>query len=179
MELAWCIAETDDLYDPGHLFNGTLAIKHYSTSEGITWGVQAGSRGSNDFQHLPKGVIGFLFQRKDPKELNEAGRRRFGFSIDPQKSCVTQDDIFATFGRDYWISPAPIKVPGVAPPGSASPRTGKAIAIYGLFYKSPRLFKGDSSGAVYFDFDYYECANYVRIQRDLDFITFRQRENHK
>ncbi|MGF6528376.1 hypothetical protein [Variovorax sp. PvP013] len=172
VELVWCIAETDELYDPGHLFSRTLGIKNYKTSEGITWGVQAAA-GAEENAHLPKGMLSFLFMRKNPEGLKELGDRYLSIVLEPKVSCVRMEDVAAIFGKDSWLSAVPISVPNRSSNGL--PRS-TAIATsnpYGIFYKSPRLFMRDPSGLVDFDFRYEECVKHISIQRKLDLISYR------
>lgn len=178
VELAWCIAETDDLYDPDHLFYETLGIKNYGASEGITWGVQAAA-GTSESRHLPNGIGDFFFQRKSPKGLNEPGSRYLSFDINPQKSCLRMADIAATFGEDFWLSAIPISVPAPALAGASPTLQKPKLNPYGIFYKSPRLFMRDASGAVSFYFQYGECAVQVTLQRGLDLLTYRQLQERK
>jgi len=173
VELAWCIAETDNLYDPDHLFHETLGIRDYGTSEGITWGVKAGA-GANKNKDLPKGIGDFFFTRKSPKGLNEPGNRYLSFDVDPRKSCVRMADIAATFGEDYWLSAVPISVPAPALAGASPSLQELKPNPYGIFYKSPRLFMRDASGSVNFDFRYGECVVHIDLQRSLDLVTYRR-----
>jgi hypothetical protein len=112
VELAWCIAETDELYDPDHLFHETLGIKNYSTSEGINWGLQAGANGKENAK-LPGGVR-FLFMRKTPKGPNEPGDRYLSISMDYRNACVRMKDIAPTFGEYSWSMAVPIIIPSPA-----------------------------------------------------------------
>ena len=178
VELAWCIAETDDLYDPDHLFHETLGIKNYGTSEGITWGVQAAA-GTNERRHLPQGIGDFFFQRKSPKGVSEPGSRYLSFDINPQKSCVRMTDIAATFGEDFWLSAIPISVPSPAVTGTSPSIQKPKLNPYGIFYRSPRLFMKDASGAASFYFRHDECVVQVTLQRGLDLVTHRQFQERK
>ena len=167
VELVWCIAETDELYDPDHLFHETLGIKNYSTSEGINWGLQAGANGKENAK-LPGGVR-FLFMRKTPKGPNEPGDRYLSISMDYRNACVRMKDIAPTFGEYSWSMAVPIIIPSPALLGASSPSLKSKVNPYGIFFKSPRLFMNDASGSVSFTFNYEECVSHVSIQRDLSF----------
>jgi hypothetical protein len=171
VELAWCIAETDELYDSDHLFKETLGIKKYGISEGIVWGVQAGAYGKEN-PKLPKGVS-FLFMRKDPKGPNDPGNRYLSIDIDHQKFCVRRADIAATFGEDSWLSAVPVFVFGSVTASKTLSISKEKKNPYGIFFKSPRLFMRDASGSVDFFFQYGECITHLAIQRNLEFIDYR------
>ena len=167
VELAWCIAETDNLYDPDHLFHKTLGIKDYGIAE-VPFGVRAFAGGNHEnFDRLPVGILGFQYMRNNPEVPQTNGDRYLSFGIDLKKSCVKLEDVFATFGRDFEVSPVPIKVPSPAVPGTSVGTAPKISSIFGVFYKSPGVFIDDSSAFVQFTFDYFECANHISIQRNF------------
>lgn len=170
VELAACIARTDDLLDPDRLFHETLGIKDYGGLGVTSWGIQAGvGRRSdrNSLEHLPSGVDGFLFQRVDVEKFTVGGKRYLTVSLAPSRSCVTLADVVATFGNGYAISPHPVVAPAPALPGVISFPPAKAGKFPGVYYSAQRLFNGPVNGAVHFDFDYDECAHSIYVQRDL------------
>jgi hypothetical protein len=167
VELAACIARTDDLSDPDRLFHETLGIKNdrnYGASKNVPWGI---SVGEGTAEHLPAGIESFFFQRVDVDKFTIGGKRHFTIDVASSKSCVTLADVIATFSDGYSVSPRPIVAPAPALPGvvpSPPAQTGK---FPGIFYVAPRFFKGASNGRVHFDFGYYECARRINVQRDL------------
>lgn len=166
VELAWCIAHSDDLTNADHLFHQTLEIASFSRSEGIRWGVQAGVRTDREpNSRLPAGIVGFLYQRVDPTSVYPRGRRYLDFGINRKVSCVTREDVFATFGRDFSRPPEPPVAPAPLQAGASPPTPApKQHDIYAAEFRSPRLFSGDPNGSVTFRFDYKECAEHVAIQ---------------
>jgi hypothetical protein len=175
-ELVWCVAATDNLWDPDHLFGKTLDIKSFSTSAGITWGIQAAAGGSGHpdrVQHLPDGIEVILYQRMDPKGLTQPGHINVDFSIDPAKSCVTLRALAETFGSEYWLMAEPVVAPAPALPGAPQPFRRES-QIYGIFFKSPRLFMGDPSGQVNFRFQHTNCVRSVTVHRSLSLSAYRR-----
>jgi hypothetical protein len=177
VELAWCIAETDELFDPDHLFHDTLGIEKYTTSEGITWGLKTGGDPNKNVK-LPKGIRYFTFQRTSPKGNSEPGLRNLLIDLDYQKVCVKMPDVKATFGDDSWLSPIQVSAP--APANKNFPFASREISgPADIFYKSPRLFMRDISGSVSFDFRNNECVEHISIQRALDFNTYLKMQGIK
>ena len=179
VELAWCIAARDDLYDPDHLFHETLGIRNYYTSpEPVPWGIQVRADGE-EIRHLPAGIRGFSFQRQNPEKPHEPGLGYLSFNVDPQNSCVRMEDIFATFGEDYRLSQVPISIPAspapTAPPTSQQPR----VNPYGISYRQAHFFRARQSGSVNFDFSYKECLQHIDVQRNLDFIAHGRQQGGK
>jgi hypothetical protein len=167
VELAACIARTDDLSDPDRLFHETLGIKNdhnYGASKNVPWGI---SVAEGTAEHLPEGIRWFFFQRVDVEKLTIGGKRHFTIDVAPSKSCVTLADVVATFGDGYAVSPHPVIAPAPALPGATPAFPAKTGKFPGVYYLAPRLFKGPSNGRVHFEFDYYECANRINVQRDL------------
>ena len=181
VELAWCIARTDDLSDPNRLFHETLEIKNdrdYSGSRNVPWRISAGAGKAEDLQHLPAGVSNFYYTRADDDRPRIGGERYLSFAVDIRKSCVTLADVVATFGDGFTVPPHRTVAPAVASPGVVpSPpfQTGK---LQGIFYVTPRFFKGPRNGRVEFDFSYYECVGRITVQRDLESLK-NQREKSK
>ncbi|MFZ3121503.1 MAG: hypothetical protein WA159_24660 [Variovorax sp.] len=179
MELVWCIAETDDLYDPDHLFHETLGIKNYRRLESVGSAIQALAGGrfhADEIRHLPTGLSGFFYTRSIPTTPETPGRRYLSLSVDPEKSCIRMEDIFATFGRDYRLSPVPIRVPSPTLPGTSPSHEPQKLNPYGVSYQSARLFGGHPSGYVSFRFDYGECVLDINLQRNLDLTTYQQQQ---
>ncbi|SDJ06821.1 hypothetical protein [Variovorax sp. OV700] len=182
VELAWCIARTDDLSDPNRLFHETLEIKNdrdYSESRNVPWRISAGAGNAEELQHLPAGVSNFYYTRADDDRPRIGGKRYFSFAVDIRKSCVTLADVIATFGDGFTVSPHRTVAPAVALPGVVpSPpfQTGK---LQGIFYVTPRFFKGPSNGRVEFDFSYYECVGRITVQRDLESLKNQREEGKK
>jgi hypothetical protein len=167
VELAWCIAETDELFDPDHLFHDTLGIEKYTTSEGITWGLKTGGDPNQNVK-LPKGIRYFSFLRKIPKANSELGKRDFSIQLESKNSCVRMSDVMATFGADSWLTAVPIAIPSPATAVGSPSFVKRESNPYGIFYKSPRLFMRDASGSVSFFFRNEECVEYISLQRDLN-----------
>lgn len=164
VELAWRIAESDNLSDPDSLFRQTLAINSFNLTK-ESWGVLASAGGESreeEVQNLPNGIRGFFyFHRID---LNGPdGRRYLIFSIDSKKSCVTLEDVAASFGKNFWPQP---HLPPPASPSLPAP-DHKPGATYGISYKSPHFFMKDSIEIVNFTFEYQECVSSISIQRAL------------
>ena len=167
VELAWCIAETDNLYDPDHLFHETLGLKDYGTAE-VPWGTRAFAGDKREqFDHLPVGILGFEYTRKSPEAHQAYGDRYFSFELDPKKACVRMEDIFATFGQDFRLSQVPISVP--SPASNPVPNSTEQIERnpYGISYRTPALFRSDSRGSVNFDFRHETCLLHVDLQRSV------------
>lgn len=178
VELAWCIAETDELFDPDHLFRETLGISNYKTSEGITWGIKTGGDPDQN-ANLPKGIRYFTFLRRTPKGNGEPGNRNFSIDLEPKDSCVRMSDVVATFGVDSWLTAIPIAIPSPAVTGGAASSLKKELNPYGIFYKSPRFFRRDISGSVSFFFRNQECVDYISLQRDLNFNSYLKLQGAK
>jgi hypothetical protein len=172
VELAWCIAETDDLYDPDKLFRKTLKIDNYKIFKQDI-GIRAFNlENSQQFKCLVDGVAGFEYTRTLPEEVDRPGNRYLSFNVDSKKACVKMSDVEATFGKDYWFSAVPIAVSNSAAKSMAMSALNKNSNPYGVSYKSPRLFMGDVNGAVNFDYEYKECIRSINIQRRLDSISY-------
>lgn len=173
VELAWCIAETDELYDPDHLFHENLGIAKYGVSEGVTWGIQVGANAKEN-SRLPEGIRAFIFMRKNPKGIDQPGDRYLSFELNPKDFCVRITDVEATFGTDSWLSAVPLAIPAPKSDNiSLAPLKNKKNP-YGVFYKSPRLFMRDVSGQVSFYFAYEECVRNIAIQSSLDAFSYRK-----
>lgn len=167
VELAACIARTDDLTDPDRLFHETLEIKNdrnYGASKNVPWGISVGAKTG---KHLPSGIELFFYQRVDVDKFTIGGKRHFTIDVRPAQSCVTLSDVIATFGDGYRVSPRPVVAPAPDMPSVISPPPSKTGKFPGVYYVAPRLFKGPNNGRVHFEFDYYECANRINVQRDL------------
>jgi hypothetical protein len=178
VELVWCIAETDELYDPDHLFHETLGIKKYTTSEGVPWGIKTGA-GANENTQLPAGIFSFIFERKTLKGIDEPGNRYLSISMGYPGVCVKTADVEATFGKDSWLTAVPIVVPSSASAGVLPLSSKSKVNPYGIFFKSPRLFMRDASGSVSFIFKNEECLSHITIQRNLDLFTYRKMQGIK
>jgi hypothetical protein len=172
VELVWCIAETDELYDPNHLFRQTLGVAKYSVREVVAGGVRASSDGENNI-YLPRGMSSLNFIRRDPKGPHEPGNRNFYIETNHNDVCITMEEVKATFGENWWLSPIPIAVPIGAVGGAPSPSLKEKLNPYGIFFKSPKLFMGDVSGSVDFEFEYQKCVRHISVQRRLDLIEYR------
>lgn len=170
VELAACIARTDDLSEPDRLFHETLGIKNYGEVGRTSWGIQAGvgrRSQSGEMQHLTNGVDGFLLQRVDVEKFTIGGKRHLSIDMDRAVACVTLRDVISTFGDDYAVSPHPVIAPSPASPAVISTRPSRIDKVPGVYYSTQRLFKGSGNGRVHFDFGYDECARRISVQRDL------------
>ncbi|QGW84645.1 hypothetical protein [Variovorax paradoxus] len=170
IELAWCIARTDDLSDPNRLFHETLEIKNgrnYSESRNAPRRIPAGVE-AEELQHLPAGVGNFYYTRADDDRPKFGGKRYFSFAVDIRKSCVTLADVIATFGDGFTVSPHRTVAPAVALPGVVPTPPFQTGKLQGIFYVTPRFFKGPRNGRIEFDFSYYECVGGITVQRDLE-----------
>lgn len=170
VELAACIARTDDLLDPDRLFHETLGIKNYGELDRTSWGIQAGvgrRSQSGEMQHLTNGVNGFLLQRVDVEKFTIGGKRHLSIDMDRAVACVTLRDVISTLGNDYAISPHPVIAPAQALPAVISTQSSRIDKVPGVYYSTQRLFKGPSTGRIHFDFGYDECARRISVQRDL------------
>lgn len=169
-ELAWCIAAKDNLWSPEHLFHDTLAIPKYTTSEGITWGIQAGAGSKNTpIENLPEGVASILYQRVEPKINSHPAPGHINLVVDlvPSTNCLSLESLTAIFGSEYWLMEQPLVAPVPVLPGARLSHE-RARGIYGVIFKSPRLFMGNPSGRVNFRFEYTKCAKNFTVYRDLD-----------
>ncbi len=169
VELAWCIARTDDLSDPNRLFHETLKTKNDrddSESRNVPRRITAGAE-AEELQHLPAGVGNFYYTRADDDRPRFGGKRYFSFDVDIRKSCVTLADVIATFGDGFTVSPHRTVAPAVALPGVVPTPPFQTGKLQGIFYVTPRFFKRPSNGRVEFDFSYYECVGRITVQRDL------------
>ncbi|MDP9931270.1 hypothetical protein [Variovorax paradoxus] len=172
VELAWCIARTDDLSDPNRLFHETLKIKNDrddSESRNVPRRIPAGAEAeAEELRHLPAGVSNFYYTRADDDRPRFGGKRYFSFAVDIRKSCVTLADVIATFGDGFTVSPHRTVAPAVALPGVVPTPPFQTGKLQGIFYVTPRFFKGPRNGRIEFDFSYYECVGGITVQRDLE-----------
>jgi len=172
VELAWCIARTDDLSDQNRLFHETLKIKNDpddSESRNVPRRIPAGAEAeAEELRHLPAGVSNFYYTRADDDRPRFGGKRYFSFAVDIRKSCVTLADVIATFGDGFTVSPHRTVAPAVALPGVVPTPPFQTGKLQGIFYVTPRFFKGPRNGRIEFDFSYYECVGGITVQRDLE-----------
>lgn len=170
VELAACIARTDDLLDPDRLFRQTLGIKkdrHYGGSDEVARGIAIGVNEAEAIQRLPEGIRSLFFQSIAVGKSTIGGRRELTINVVTSKSCVTLADVVATFGNGYAVSPHPVVAPAPALPGVISFLPAKTGKFPGVYYMAQRLFNGPINGTVHFDFDYDECVRRIYVQRDL------------
>lgn len=175
--LAWCVAEKDNLRNPDDLFRKTLSIKNYSMADGITWGVQAGAGSANaPIESLPSGISSILYQRVDPRPTSypAAGHISLSIELRPSMTCVTLNDLTEAFGHVYWLNERPVVAPSAA---VARESLTSASNIYGVIFRSPKLFSGHPSGRVSFDFEYTPCVRSFTIYRDMDLKNYNEKES--
>lgn len=169
VEFIWHIAATDDLRDPQHLFVETLGVKNFSGVATYPTHIRANTKAMATW---PAGLEDASYMRVDAKDPQTPGHRDLDFTIDTTLACVRFDDLFATFGKDYWLPPAPIiaPYPSSAPPGNPPKKDHN---ISSMVFKSPYLFQGDPEGFIRFRFDYHHCANAVFLRIPLNPFVFQ------
>ena len=170
VEFIWRIAATDSLFDPEQLFSKTLGVGNPPKAQILPWGLQAGLRNQS---HWPIGTTGTHYMLVIPVNSEKTGHRYLSFQLDSKQNCIQLDDVFTTFGKEYWHMP-----PQIVAPYSAQELSSAALKrdhnIYGLKFKSPRLFQGNDLSSVQFRFEYSKCANEVTLYHPLDLVIYNR-----